>query len=163
MRLNALLACLLLILLPYINIVPAHARGGGGGKAGVVMPHPMRFSHLGHSTTASDPFAAFAPVSNDTSASAVSPSEGLVPPFRSPLIPTFTSPLVPPLLQTPTVTHTKVLVSTGKGVFSTQTAPASGVFRFSRDTLTPIDRHVLAPDVVSPQHEVTQSKIIVFQ
>jgi hypothetical protein len=163
MRLNALLICLLL-LLPY-SIVPAHARGGGGGggKAGVIMPHPRHFSHFGRSNTASDPFGAFAPVSNDTSASGVPPSEGLVPPFRSPLIPTFTSPLVPPLLQTPTVTHTKVLVGTGKGVFSTQTVPASGVFSFSRDTLTAIDRNVLAPDVVLPHHEVTQSKIIVFQ
>ena len=162
MRLTTLIC--LLLLLPY-NIIPAHARGGGGGgTAAVIMPHPTtHFSRIGRANTASDQFGAFAPVTNDTSPNGAPAGESLVPTFTSPLIPSFRSPLVPPLIQTQPVAHTKVLVSTGQGVFSTQTAPASGVFTFSRDGLTAVDRNMIAPDVVSPQHEVTQSKVIVFQ
>jgi hypothetical protein len=80
------------------------------------------------------------------------------------LVPRSTSPFVPPLIQTrPTVT-TSILTNTGNGAFTVTTVPQTGgVFTFSNGTMTTVNSNVLAPNIVTPHREMTQSKVIIFQ
>ena len=134
----------------------ADARGGGAATTAVPnFVNPLAsiapattLGNVGQSTvarTANNPFA-----------SGISLNGGLVP--RS------TSPFVPPLVQTPPTATTSILTNNGNGTFTVTTVPQTGgVFTFSNGTMTTVNGNALVPSVVTPQHDMTQSKIIVFQ
>jgi hypothetical protein len=133
----------------------ADARGGGAAIVAPNFVNPLAsvapattLGNAGQSTVGS--------ATNNSVASGTSLNGGPVP--RS------TSPFVSPLVQTrPTVT-TSVLTNTGNGTFTVTTVPQTGgVFTFSNGAMTPVSGTVLAPTVVTPQHNMTQAMCIVFQ
>jgi hypothetical protein len=138
-----------LLALP-MHIVPVYARGGGSAivTPNFVSPLPSvaPLSTVGILPSTNNPFATGMTLNN-----------GLVP--RS------TSPIVPPLIQTPLAVTTSVLTNMGNGTFSVQTVlQTGGLFSFSSGTMTPFNGRALVPDlVVTPRHEMTQSKLIVFE
>jgi hypothetical protein len=133
----------------------ADARSGGSAITVPNFVNPLRSvaptttpGNVGQSSAGS--------ATNNSVASGTSLNGGLVP--RS------TSPFVPPLVQTrPTVT-TSVLTNTGNGTFTVTTVPQTGgIFTFSNGVMIPVSSNVLAPNVVTTHHDMTQAKIIVFQ
>lgn len=142
-----------LLVLP-LHILPAQARGGSA----IVTPNFTNPLSSSASPNFANPLSSVAPRSTVGSlpvGSGMSPNNGLVP--------LSTSPIVPPIQPQPTVT-TKVLTNTGSGTFTVTTVPQTGgVFTFSNGAMTSVNGNVLAPSVVTPQHDMTQSKVIVFQ
>ena len=84
-------------------------------------------------------------------------------PLNTGLVTGSKSPFVTPLTR-PTVT-TRVLTNMGNGTFSVITvSQVGGVVTFGGGAMTSVNASVLAPNVViTPQHQVTPSKVIVFQ
>jgi hypothetical protein len=133
----------------------ADARSGGSGITVPNFANPLAsvapattLGNAGQSTVGS--------ATTNSVASGTSVNGGLVP--RS------TSPFVPPLVQTRPPVTTSVLTNTGNGTFTVTTVPQTfGLFTFSNGAMTPVSGNVLAPNVVTPRHDMTQAKIIVFQ
>ena len=84
--------------------------------------------------------------------------------LNSGLVPRSASPFVPPLIQIQPPVTSSVLTNTGNGTFTVTTVPQTGgVFTFSNGTMTTVNGNVLVPNVVTPQQDMTTTKVIVFQ
>jgi hypothetical protein len=132
----------------------AEARGGGSAMTAPNFVNP--FAGLSPATTSGN-------VGQSTGGSARTNPFASGTSLNAGLVPRSTSPFVPLVQTRPTVT-TSVLSNTGNGTFTVTAMPRTGgVFTFSNGTLTSVNGNVLAPNIVTPQHEMTQSKIIMFQ